>query len=395
MILLSLATLAAAVVAYGVHPDWARWHHGLQLILLTRRLQWPLLSLTIVLCIALIAWMIIGRRRPWWLVGLAPVLALLAHRFAIDPDNAFLINDRPLFVSADAAGFMADDDWVVGLMDQDGALAYPYGLLYRAPLVVQSAQESPMLLMWSVFANRALAMRIDRSIKARDLEIVSMPANALLIYNTRLGQFINGLTGRTMDGQKPAGFGTTIPTIKTTWKRWRALHPQTRVLASTAQDDPRAPTQPLLPFYPMPSDAGGLPTQTTVALVATNPPVAVLDRDVPLRPANFSDPSIVVIRQRTTGSALAFDRQADNDLFPSFVSAANRRFPQAVMIDSDSGSLWTTEGRAIDGPLKGRRLEEIETDDQVYYGVLRAWYPALRILNPLPAPAFAQPRQRR
>jgi hypothetical protein len=31
----------------------------------------------------------------------------------------------------------------------------------------------------------------------------------------------------------------------------------------------------------------------------------------------------------------------------------------------------------------------------VYYGVLRAWYPDLRILTPLPAPAFAQPRQRR
>jgi len=393
VILLSLATLAAAVVAYGVHPDWARWHHGLQLILLTRRLQWPLLSVTILLCIALIVWMIIGRRRPWWLVGLAPVLALLAHRFAIDPDNAFLIDDRPQFVSPDAAPFVADDDWVVGVMDQDDALAYPYALLYRAPLVVQSAQESPMLLMWSAFANRALAMRIDRSIKARDLEIISMPANALLIYNTRLGQFINGLTGRTMDGQKPAGFGTSIPTIKTTWKRWRALHPQTRVLASTAADDRGAPTQPLLPFYPMPSNTGGLPIQATVALVATNPPVAVLDSDVAQRPTNFSDPSILVIRQRSTGSALAFDRQADNDLFPSFAAAASRKFPQAAMIDSDSATLWTADGRAIDGPLKGKRLVEIPTDDQLYFSVMRAWYPDLRVLTPLPASAPAQPHR--
>jgi hypothetical protein len=236
-------------------------------------------------------------------------------------------------------------------------------------------------------------MRIDRSIKARDLEIISMPANALLIYNSRLGQFINGLTGRTMDGQKPAGFGTTIPTVKTTWKLWRTLHPQTRVLTSPARDDPPTPTQPLLPFYPMPPDAGGLPIQTTVVVVATNPPVAVLDSDVAQKPANFSDPSIVVIRQRTTGSALAFDRQADNDLFPSFAAAANRKFPQAAMIDSDSGTLWTTDGRAVDGPLKGKRLAEIQTDDQVYYGVMRVWYPALRILNPLPAPAIAPPQR--
>jgi hypothetical protein len=384
--LLFLATLTAAVVAYGVHPDWARWRHGLELILLTRRFQWPLLSLTIVLCVALIAWMIIRRRRPWWLLGLAPVLALLAHRFAIDPNNTFHIDDRPLFVSADSAAFVADDDWVVGLIDRDDALAYPYAALYRAPLVVQSGQESPMLLMWSPFANRALAMRIDRSIKARDLEIISMPANALLLYNNRLGQFINGMTGRTMDGQKPAGFGATIPTIKTTFKRWRTLHPQTRVMSPAGSTDSHAPTQPLLPFYPMPHNAAGLPIQTTVALIGSYPPVAVLDSDLAQGPANFSDPAMVLIRQPITASALAFDRQADEDLSPLFAPTTNKKFPQAAMIDSDSRSLWTADGRAVDGPLKGKRLKPIAVEDGVYYSVLRAWYPDLPLLAPLPAP---------
>ena len=218
--LLLIAAIPAAVVAYGIDPNWAQYPHGIELILFSRRFEWPMIALTLVACVAILGLVISGKRRAWWLIGLAPILTLLGHRFAINPNNAFLINADPTFVSADRASFVAPDDSVLGIVEGADAMAFPFASLYSRPLVVRELRTQPMLLMWSPFANCATAYRIDRSIQSNELEIVSMPANALLVYNSRVGQFINGVTGLTPDGRVPAGFISRIPTVKTSWDRW-------------------------------------------------------------------------------------------------------------------------------------------------------------------------------
>ncbi len=389
-----MACLAASVVAYGAHPFWAQYPHGIAFILFTRRLQWPLLAVVVVFCLLLLALIISGRRRAWWLIGLSPVLALLLHRFALDPDHTFLVNSQPIFVGADQASFVADDDWVVGLENDGNTTAYPFAALYSSPLVVQADQFSPMLLMWSPFANRALAVGIDRSIKARELEIVSMPANTLIVYNMRVGQFINGITGRTMNGQKPEGFTGVISTTKTTWKQWRALHPQSRVLVPLETGaNGVAPNGPVLPYFPMPKAVATEEQVNTVALVCTTRPCAVLDRKIGLTPVNVSSPpdAILLFRDSATGQVNAFDRQLQGDLFPLFRAHASQRQPSAAMIDTDSNSSWTTGGLALDGPLKGQRLHPLNVDDGVYLSVLRVWYPDLPILSPMALPPPTAP----
>ncbi|MGA2583946.1 MAG: DUF3179 domain-containing (seleno)protein [Tepidisphaeraceae bacterium] len=381
LIVLILAVLAAGFLAYGVHPFWAQFPHGFRMILLARRLQFPLTALVILLCVVLILMVISGKKRAWWLVGLGPILALLAHHFMLDPNSVFLVNQQPTFVSADLASFVSDDDWVVGIVEDGQATAYPYAALYPAPLVAQMRELEPMLLMWSPFANRALAVHVDRSIKPEELQVVSMPANTLLVYNSRIGQFINGVTGLTPGGEQPTGFGSEIPTIKTTWAQWRSMHPQTRVLVPPLQGA-MAPTEPVLPAFPMPpSPESG--SSGTVTLIESSPPCAIPDDAIGPDPINLAngDQRLLVLRDAASGLVHVYDRQVDVDLFPTFRPHRFAKFPQAVMIDSDSGGPWTIEGRALDGPLKDKRLKPMPVDDQVYLGVLRVWYPDIKILG--------------
>ncbi|HEX4053881.1 MAG TPA: DUF3179 domain-containing (seleno)protein [Tepidisphaeraceae bacterium] len=385
LILLVLAAVPAAVVAYGIDPAWAQYPHGIEFIVFSRRFEGPMIALDVILCVTLIGLVIAGKRRAWWLIGLAPIVVLIGHRFALNPNTAFLVNGRPNFVSADRASFMADDDWVVGLMDGPDAVAFPYASIYSRPLVLRSNQPQPMMLMWSPFANWATAERVDRSIRAEELEVVSMPANTLLVYNARVGQFINGITGQTMRGQKPAGFISTIPTIKTTWAQWFAAHPETIVLAPPAPSE-AAPRRPVLPYFPMPKNATDLPPDARVAVIRGPSPAAVLDADLGAGPANFANPLVVLIRDPMTGSLAAFDRHVDEDLAPAFAARTFKKFPRAVMVDADSGSAWTADGRAVDGPLKGKKLQPLEVEDDVYYSVAELWFGDLPLLAPLPPP---------
>jgi hypothetical protein len=117
-------------------------------------------------------------------------------------------------------------------------------------------------------------------------------------------------------------------------------------------------------------------------MIRSDPPIAILDSDLDSTLANFTDPDIVILRNPRTGAISAFYRRVDEDLAPQFFPKTFRKLPRAVMTDSDSGSAWTADGRAIDGPLKGKSLEPVPIEDGVYFNVARAWYVNLKILTP-------------
>jgi hypothetical protein len=60
------------------------------------------------------------------------------------------------------------------------------------------------------------------------------------------------------------------------------------------------------------------------------------------------------------------------------------------MTDSDSASAWTPDGRAIDGPLKGKKLKRLEIEDGVYWSVARFWFNNPPVLTALPGKPASQ-----
>jgi hypothetical protein len=389
LLLIALAVICSTVVAYGTHPALAQFSHGLGLILLSYRIQWPMIAGALLLCLILLFLVISGRRRAWWLIGLAPVLALFAHRFSTGHLSRLSICDEPAFLTADAAGVIHDEDYVVGVSFGEGFYAYPYAVLYSSPVIVQSDRERRMVLIWSAGANCACASMVTRDIKARQLEIVSMPANVLLLYNARFGQFINGLSGRTSAGAKPRGFLAPLPVSKVTWQAWRKAHPETRLMTAGAAALASGPSRPVLPQAPLAPQQGGPEAQTPVVLIATTQPVAL--REMGDFPVNFSagGTPVLLFRDKTTGAVRAFDRHIEADLAPRFsLNRDSRR--KGMFIDADTNTGWSSAGVAVDGEKHrlGRRLTPIDAQEDVYWGVAKYWFPELKLIRP-PAGADA------
>jgi hypothetical protein len=382
-LLIVLAAGAAASVALGTHPSLAEYPRGLQLIMLARRIEWPLVTVALVLSLALLALVISGKRRAWWLAGLAPVLLLFVHRFG--PDGRPLrVLESPVFVAPPGSDpTPRPESRVVGLVFQDQPYALPYSALYSTPVVFITDYDKRMLLMWSAHANRAVAFSITRELKARDLEIVSTPGDTLLVLNRRLGQFIVAVTGRTVDGTRPVGFGHPIRTIKTTWAAWSKLHPTTKVLLGRATSD-----EAIAPI--LPRDAGkaldGMAYETPIVLIETDPPIALELKHIKqlIRNTTARDTRILIVHDATTERLRAFDRHVMHDLFVTFEpSGQNAKHPNAFLVDRDTRSIWTIDGRAVDGPLKGSQLKELPIDSGLYWGVMKRWYPQLELAEEL------------
>lgn len=398
VLLLSFALVAAAVAAYGTHPTWAQYPNGLDFILLARRLQWPMVAVALILCLALLALVVAGRRRAWWLIGLGPVLALFVHRFASDPANRFVCVEDPPFVSVSAARHLADTDWVVALQFEDGHYAYPYAALFEAPVVIHAEHDRRVAVMWSAFANRAVAVQVGRDLRAADLEVVSMPGNVLLLYNRRLGEFVNGVTGRTPQGAKPDGFGEPLATVtKSTWRAWRERHPDGKVLMPVGRKYTSAPRAPLRPAYPLPASYGPLLGPRFV-LVGVKQPLAIPAPSVTAEPLNVTADGVaaLVFRDPGDGAVRAFERRVDDAPAQFRANSQRRRHPNALFIDDHAGASWDAQGVAVDGPaaLRGKRLSPVAVDDDLHFGVMAYAYRGLSRLGDMPdAPTAPRSQQ--
>jgi hypothetical protein len=388
VILLLFATLAAAGMAYGTDASWARYQHGIDFIIAARRVQWPLAVLAIVLCLVLVGLVIAGRRRAWWLIGLGPVLALFVHRFVADPSNQFHVIEEPAFASAtDASRFVKDPDWVVGVRFGEVDYAYPYAALFETPVVLQTDHDRRLAVLWSAYANRALAVQVGRDVRASDLEVVSMPANALLVYNRRNGQFINGVTGLTPKGTPPDGFKDAVPVAKATWKDWLAAHPDTKVLVPLGDLSSEVPRIPIQPTLPMPPGADEKDFTIAVVTGAGIKPVAVESRSITAVPMNLTgeDAPVLLFRDPKDNLPRAFARKVD-DLRPHFRAVTERdrkRHPKAAFLDADTGAGWDRNGVMVDGPqeMRGKRLPRLVVEDGLSSRVMRYWFPGMRIVS--------------
>ena len=377
-----LALASAGLIAFGTHPALAKYPAGMDWITLSRRLQWPVTTLCLVLCVTLIALVVSGKRRAAWLIVLAPVLFLFYQRFAGDPYRRMAILDNPTFVSFDKATFLKPESPVIGLVFEGQPYAYPTGCLALAPVIAHADADKRLLLMYSPYAGRARAFVVDNTIKPRELDIVSMPANALLLYNSRIGQFINAFTGATLKGERPEGFKNPIETRKTTWREWRTEHPDTQVLATALSPAGEKP-QPRFPARPVALD---LPADARVSVIDTPSPVVLQPNklNVGADPLNLTvaDNHLLIVRPKGAAKLIVFERALQGDLFPQFRRKTVANKPEIAWSDSDTGSLWTADGRCADGPAKGAQLRVIPVEDDVPYATLKSFYPALSLLRP-------------
>ena len=382
--LILVAVLCGGVVAYGTHPEWAQYGGGVDFIMAARRIQWPLVALSIVLCLALIGLVISGRRRAWWLIGLAPVLAMFLHRFASDPYGQLKVIDSPSFISADAAASWPGETPVVGLQFAGGAFAYPVEALDRAPVIIQPVHEKHLMLLWSPVAGRVTASAVERQIKARDLEIVSAPAGTLLVYDGRLGQFITALTAQTPQRQKPVGFLAPVPATRTTWKQWRAAHPDTSVMATPPEASTALRPLPNAPLPPVVSK-DLRPDASIIVVSGGKRPIAVLSNQVTTAPLNVrvGEVAVLLFRDPQTAEIRAFDRRIEDDLIPTFRVNKDPKRKGAAFYDPDTGSGWDLHGVVVAGKkeFKDHRLQPLQVEEGLAWGIMKYWYPELELVG--------------
>ncbi|HEX2030192.1 MAG TPA: DUF3179 domain-containing (seleno)protein [Actinomycetota bacterium] len=293
---------------------------------------------------------------------------------------------RPRFVPAAEAGHMRDDDVVLGVVVEAEARAYPWWILDDHHVANDVVAGRPITVLLCEVCSSGLAY--DPVVDGRVLTFGQrhLYNGTITLDDDQTGSVWYPVTATAVAGELEGTTLRLLPLSQMEWRVWRELHPDTLVLAAehgsrTGHGSGHRIGSPRVGPNMRESIAHWderLPHNTLVMTVSSNgasrtyPLSTLRDKDGVVNDELGGAP-IVVLHHLAEGSfaALAFSRTAGGH---TLTFRPGHRGP----IDAETGSVWTYEGRAVEGPLAGTQLEFLPSHVSEWY-IIGTAHPGIEI----------------
>jgi hypothetical protein len=292
---------------------------------------------------------------------------------------------RPPTVPAADADHIRDDDLVLGVLVDGVARAYPWWILDDHHFANDIVGGRPLTIVLCEVCSSGLAF--DPVVNGRLLTFEPRHVwnGTLTMDDHQTHSIWSPVLGTALAGPLKGAALSLMPLWQMKWSAWRELHPDTHVLvgelgsrtghgSTESMGSPRiggAMRRTLVRWDDR------IPHNTLVLLVqGGNAPRAyplsaldgqgVMNDDVGRLP-------IVILHEVSEGSygAVAFSRVVGETVL---TFQAGARGPT----DAETGSVWTMEGRAVEGPLAGTELSFVPSYVSEWY-VIGASFPGIEI----------------
>jgi hypothetical protein len=141
--------------------------------------------------------------------------------------------DRPVFVPADAASFLDEDDRVLGVEIDGIQRAYPIRILNYHEIVNDSIAGTPLVITFCPLCGSGMAFLSTFADRRLEFGVSGLLYNSdVLLYDRDTDSLWSQLLGKAVTGKMKGTRMTAIPLSNTSWREWRSRHPATQVLSS-------------------------------------------------------------------------------------------------------------------------------------------------------------------
>jgi len=270
--------------------------------------------------------------------------------FHVLPRQPAIISPLVLLVK-NVQGEVTDSELVLGVVVNGQARAYPINMLNgpKREIINDTLGDQPVVAMWCHLCHSAIVF--DRRVNDQVLtfQVSGMLWNRTLVMrDLETGSLWSLLLAKGMTGDMKDHGLKTIPSDLTTWVKWKSMHPDTTVLNIS-----RSNNRFVREFYDEPRGF-------VFGFVADGPHHVSLETLRKARVMSFDlkrSPLIATFDETTFSTHLFSRRIKDQEL--SFELVAAETPTTVLMKDAQTQSVWDAyTGEAIEGPLKGTRLEQ-------------------------------------
>jgi len=174
-----------------------------------------------------------------------------------------------------------------------------------------------------------------------------------------------------------------LPVVETTWRKWKEMHPETKVISDNTRykrDYRRYPYGSYrdeygLPAYPLETmelDTRFVPKHTILGLIdGTVQKAYPFSRLVnsPIVNDNFGQLNVLVVSDISERMAIPYDRIVDGQAL-TFTLLSENPFR---MIDNETHSIWDETGKALNGSLARKRLKQLPSYNAFWFAWSTFW----------------------
>ena len=140
--------------------------------------------------------------------------------------------DRPIFVDADEADFMDDNELVIGVSDGLQSKAYSTRLLDTHEIVNDRIGATPIAVTWCPLCFTAITYARHDGEQELTFGVSGyLWRENLVMYDRQTDSWWSQASGESIRGPKAGRRLRMYPSDMMTWKQWRTLHPETLVLS--------------------------------------------------------------------------------------------------------------------------------------------------------------------
>ena len=297
--------------------------------------------------------------------------------------------DKPSFVSVDAASeWIADLEPIVSLKLHGEAKAYPLQILTWHEIVNDVVGGVSVAVTFCPLCNSAVVFDRRREDRLFDFGVSGfLHGSDLIMWDRQTQSWWQQLTGEGIAGELAGSQLILMPSSIVSWTDLRVGHPDGLALSRDTGFDrgygsnpyagyDRADTPPFL--FQGNLDGRLLPKERVVALtingVAAAVPYTTLKQQRVIH-YTVGEQDLVVFFKPGTRSALDRHVIADSTavgttgVFATSFEGRKLTFHNDgdAFVDTETGSVWTILGEAINGPLNGSRLTPIVHADPFWF----------------------------
>lgn len=287
-------------------------------------------------------------------------------------------------------GYLADTDRVIGMLFGDTPLAVPHNILWHHEIANFDNWEGETFAVTycpltgsSLVFDRSAADGAEFGVSGLlfDNNLVMYDRNAQESLWPQMNQQANC-------GAAEGTSLSMLPAMEMTWGRWKELHPDTKVITDNTGFD-RVYEARGYPYgsyeqedndrllFDMPIDDRRPPKERLLGIPNGSEdgialPFGALEGERPVRvvKVEVDDAEKTVLWSQDARSAMAFETT-------STFSVENGQ-----IIDDATGSVWTVDGRAVEGPREGEQLTPVEDAYVAFWFAWAAFQPETTIWTP-------------
>ena len=276
--------------------------------------------------------------------------------------------DAPQYVAASAAGFLQDDDIVLGVARGNVAKAYPAADLTQHGGVHDQMPDGPISVTWCGVCNTGAVFRTEVNGRRLHFDYDSMVGANEVHKDRETGSRWQQSTGEAISGPLKGSRLELYPFVRTTWKEWRKQHPNTTVLKPLPEYAEKMPAlsarikQPRL-AEAAPANAFGHDNRLRPKEIVAGLRIGNREKAYPfpalraVRVVNdrVGGVPVLVVHQPSSDTTTAFEARADGKVLQ--FEAANA--DASLLTDRETNSTWNAYGLCLSGPLQGAQLKTL------------------------------------